>query len=158
MQNITFHKATSADIQTLIDSRVEFLSEYWGNQDLIKESKLRNELKVYFEKSILNESYHSWIAKIENEFAGIGGMVIQQRPGSFRAPDGRSAYIMNMYTVPKFRKMGIATMLLEKLIESGKQAGIYFFELHATKEGESVYIKGGFELHKEPTYRKFIKQ
>ena len=158
MQNITFHKATSADIQTLINSRVEFLSEYWGSQNENSELKLREELKTYFENSLQNKSYHCWIAKVENEFAGIGGMVIQQRPGSFRAPDGRSAYIMNMYTVPKFRKMGIATMLLEKLIESGKQAGIYFYELHATKEGESVYVKGGFELHKEPTYRKFIKQ
>jgi ribosomal protein S18 acetylase RimI-like enzyme len=158
MQNITFHKATPADLQTLINSRVEFLSEYWGNQDELAETKLREELKSYFENSLQNESYLCWIAKADNEFAGIGGMVIQQRPGSFRAPDGKSAYIMNMYTVPKYRKMGIASALLEKLIESGKQAGIYFYELHATKEGESVYVKGGFELHKEPTYRKFIKQ
>ena len=154
MNTITYHKATPNDIQTLIDSRVEFLSEYWGNQDEKIEMKLRSELKNYFEESLHNESYHCWIAKIGNEFAGIGGMTTRRHPGGFRVPEGRSAYIMNMYTVPKYRKRGIATVLLEKLVETGKQLGINFFELHATKEGEPVYAKGGFELHKEPTYRK----
>jgi ribosomal protein S18 acetylase RimI-like enzyme len=158
MSTITYCKATQNDIQILIDSRVEFLSEYWGRQNEDVEMKLRSGLKYYFESSLQNESYHCWIAKIENEFAGIGGMITRQHPGSFRVPDGRSAYIMNMYTIPKYRKRGIATMLLEKLVESGKQLGIHFFELHATKEGEPIYVKGGFELHKEPTYRKIINR
>ena len=83
-------------------------------------------------------------------------MVIQQRPGSFRIPDGRSAFIMNMFTLPEYRKQGIASTLLNHLLEDGKQLGISFFELHATPDGQTVYIKQGFQLHKEPTYRKFV--
>lgn len=156
MSTIDFYKATLNDIQLLVDSRVEFLTEYWGSQGKQAELKLRAELQNYFEQSIRNESYQCWLAKMDDELAGVGGMVIMQRPGSFRVPDGRSAYIMNMYTTPRYRRMGIATQILKKLIESGRQMGITFFELHATKEGEPVYIKDGFQLHKEPTYRKFL--
>lgn len=156
MSVITYQKATLPDIPLLAEARISFLSEYWGNVDEEQSVHLRNELRNYFEYAIQHKIYHSWIAKFKDEFAGIGGMVYQQRPGSFRVPDGRSAYIMNMYTVPKFRKNGIAKNILEHLIKTGNEDGIQFFELHATKEGEPIYVNAGFELHKEPTFRKFV--
>jgi len=62
---------------------------------------------------------------------------------------------MNMYTVPRFRRKGICSMLLEKLTATAKEMGINAFELHATKDGEPVYEKNGFHLHEQPTYRKY---
>ena len=85
---------------------------------------------------------------------GVGGLNIQQRPGSFRVPDGKSGYIMNMYTKPAYRKRGIATKLLDKLIQKGREMGLVYFDLNATKEGEPVYLKYGFTRHDEPNYRK----
>lgn len=155
MPNIIYRQASLTDLQLLIDSRVAFLSEYWGQQPEILETNLRKELALFFEKEIQSQTYICWLALHEGELVGVGGMKISQRPGSFRVPDGRSGYIMNMYTLPAFRRQGIAKTILEKLITSGKAMGLHFFELHATKDGELVYQQNGFELHKEPTYRKF---
>lgn len=153
---IQYHKASMNDLQLLIDSRVDFLKDYWGPQPSETENTLREQLKLYFEKVVKDGSYQCWYATINNEFAGVGAMIIMQRPGSFRAPQGISGYIMNMYTVPKHRKKGIAGTILQKLMQTGEMMNVQFFELHATKEGEPVYIKAGFNLHKEPTYRKFV--
>jgi GNAT superfamily N-acetyltransferase len=61
-----------------------------------------------------------------------------------------------MYTVPEFRRMGISSNILNRLVDTGKEMGITAFELHATEVGEHVYKKNGFLIHNEPTYRKFM--
>lgn len=152
----TYILATQAHIPQLIEARVDFLSDYWGRPEEAAERRLREELAVFFENELAAGTYVSWLALYEGELVGLGGMKIFSRPGSFRVPDGRCAYIMNMYTVPAHRKRGIATELLRRLQQSGAEAGIRFFELHATHEGEPVYVKDGFKLHGEPTYRKFV--
>lgn len=65
---------------------------------------------------------------------------------------------MNMYTVSELRRKGICKTILNLLVEEGKKIGITAFELHATKEGEMVYIQEGFIYHNEPTLRKFLNQ
>ena len=37
--------------------------------------------------------------------------------------DGRVAYIMNMYTLPEYRRKGIAKILFDKLVEEAKILG-----------------------------------
>jgi GNAT superfamily N-acetyltransferase len=156
MKLFSFHRATLEDLSILIDMRVEFLSEFWGQQDSAIVLALRVGLKKYFHEALSNNTYISWYVKSGDAIAGIGGMAIIIKPGSFRVPDGKCGYIMSMYTRPEFRKKGIAAAILEKLVLSGKEEGIKFFELHATKDGEPVYEKGGFSLHTEPTYRKLV--
>jgi GNAT superfamily N-acetyltransferase len=82
-------------------------------------------------------------------------MEIHQQPGNFRNPSGRKGHIMNMYTMPGYRNRCICTTILNKLQETAKEMGITCFELHATKLGEPVYVKNGFKMHGEPTYRKY---
>jgi ribosomal protein S18 acetylase RimI-like enzyme len=81
-------------------------------------------------------------------------MAIWHLPGNFINYEGLKGYIMNMYTLPEYRRKGICTELLKRLVETGMVMGVRSFELHATKEGEPLYIKEGFKLHSEPTYRK----
>jgi ribosomal protein S18 acetylase RimI-like enzyme len=156
MFEIEYRKAGLADVQLLVDTRIDFLTEYWGEQRETDEKNLRLALNDFFEQEISANSYVSWLAIDNENYIGAGGMKITQRPGSFKVPDGWCGYIMNIYTKPDFRRMGIAKTILNKLIETGKEMGIHYFELHATKEGEPVYIKHGFKIHNEPTYRFFI--
>lgn len=152
-KNIRYCKATIEDIHMLIDARVQFLTEHWGKQDESAENALRTELELFFEKHIPSQSYISILAFDEGNLVGLGGMMVQQRPGSFRFPDGKSGYIMNMFTIPAYRKQGIATQILDRLIETGRELGLNFFDLHATKNGEPVYVKYGFHKQTEPGYR-----
>jgi predicted acetyltransferase len=155
MSEITYHRATLNDVGALIDSRVEFLCEFWGEQpsELLKE--FRAQLEEYFSSGIRSNVYISYIARHGSEIAGVGGMVIRHQPGSFRNPSGKVGYLMSMYTVPVFRKRGICTSILNALLNDAKKMGVIMFELHATKEGEPVYRKNGFAIHHEPTMRKY---
>ena len=158
MLNLQYLQATSQHLQLLVDSRVDFMREYLGKQEKTIENKLREELKSFFEREIPALTYISCLAMNGEKLAGVGGMKIIQKPGSFRVPDGKCGYIMNMYTYPEYRRQGIGQTILDKMIETGKAMGINFFELHATKDGEPLYLKANFQLHEEPTYRKFLSE
>ncbi len=71
-------------------------------------------------------------------------MVEHRIPPSPQNPLGRSGYIMNMYTVPSWRRQGIATTILQKLFEVASQRGYRRVSLHALPEAQSIYDKSGF--------------
>lgn len=94
----------------------------------------------YFSKAIQDNTCISFIAKCDEDVAGIGSVHLREMPGNFKNPSGKWGYIMNMYTVPEFRRKGICKNILNLLVEEGKKYGYYAFELHATNDGEKVYI------------------
>ncbi len=156
MNHMTYHKATIDDISTLVENRVLFGLELSGEQKEETIRLVKNHMAVYFLKAITENTCISFIAKCDALVAGIGSMHIREMPGHFKNPTGRWGYIMNMYTIPVFRRKGICKNILELLLNEGEKLGITAFELHATKEGEFVYSQNGFEVHGDRTYRKFI--
>ena len=53
-------------------------------------------------------------------------------------------YIMNMYTNPEDRRLGIAYKTLDMLIRDTKSKGITAISLEATDMGRPLYEKYGF--------------
>lgn len=154
--NISYHKAKQTDIETLVDNRILFALELAGNQKEDAIQALRKQMTNYFSKATVDNSCISIVAKCDGIVSGIGSVHIREMPGNFKNPTGKWGYIMNMYTVPEFRRKGICKGILNLLVEEGIKIGITAFELHATKEGEMVYIQEGFVHHNEPTLRKYI--
>ena len=50
----------------------------------------------------------------------------------------------NMYTLPEFRKRGIASKILDYLVKEAFQREIEYISLEATSSGRTVYEKYGF--------------
>ena len=153
MGDINYVRATDVDIETLVEYRLAFLADITGQHSDEELKVVRKCLENYFSKAINNESCVCWFAKDGQKIAGTGAMTVREQPGSFKNSSGKMGYIMNMYTVPEYRRRGICSELVQLLVKTGNEMGIYNFELHATKEGEPVYQKCGFTKHSEPTYR-----
>ena len=62
----------------------------------------------------------------------------------FEVLNGRTGYVLNMFTVKEYRKHGIGSLLFEKLIQEAKKRNLDKIELHATKDGEPIYRQFGF--------------
>ncbi len=154
MEDLEYSKATATDAILLADSRIDFLTELCGEQLPETTALLRANLEQYFKDAVVTGSYVGILARSEGQLVGTGGMTFREQPGSFRNPSGRTAYIMNMYTIQGFRRKGISTHILKALMDTAMAMGIQSFELHATRDGEPVYQRCGFEQHHEPTYRK----
>ncbi len=155
---IIYSRATLDDLQTIVNLRLVFASEFAGQQTAKAIQELKNFNQEYLERSIQNNSFIAYLARQGSEIAGIGGMVLREQPGNFKNPSGKVGYIFNMYTFPQFRRRGICSHILRLLLEQASRMGIVAFELHASEQGEFVYKQNGFEKHSEPTYRKYTSQ
>ncbi|MDO9578938.1 MAG: GNAT family N-acetyltransferase [Candidatus Cloacimonadales bacterium] len=143
-QITTFRRATLNDIDILIDYRIKFLKEIGQKSTPEAEAALRINLQKYLKKSFKAKTYIVWIAEIENKPVGFGGMVIRSQPGNFQVPNGKIGYILNMYTVPKFRKNGIGNDIIKLFLNDAKELKLDRVDLHATEMGEPLYRKFGF--------------
>lgn len=156
MGEISYHFATIDDLQILVDYRIYFMIDFWGEQDTATEQTLRSSLETYYRKAMSEGTHICWFARDGEKVVSIGGMILREQPGNFRVPSGRVGYILNMYTIPGYRRRGISKNILGRLIASGKEAGMDAFELHATQAGEPLYAQNGFHKHSEPTYRMLV--
>lgn len=150
---ITIRLVTVEDIPTLVRLRIEFFEVLKGPQSHEAKEDLAVHLREYYQSAITKGDCINCLAYCGDEVAGVGSMVLRVQAGHFTNPSGRSGYIMNMYTLPEFRRRGIASRILDELVRVGKDLGIIAFELHATEEGEPVYAQYGFARHHEPTMR-----
>jgi len=141
---VLLRKASVSDIDLMIEYRITFLKEAQGIPSQELESQLRQSLRQYFTRSLINDTFVSWIAEFENISIGSSGMVIREQPGNLEVPNGRTGYILNMFTVKEFRENGIGSLLFQKLIDEAKQRELDKIELHATKDGEPIYRQFGF--------------
>jgi len=147
---ISLRRASMTDIETMVEYRITFLKEAQAIPSPEMESFLKQSLKRYFNRSLKDGSFVSWIAEYENRSIGFRGMVIREQPGNFEVPEGKTGYILNMFTVKEYRKNGIGSLLFQKLIDEAKQKELDKIELHATNDGEPIYRQFGFT---EPHYK-----
>ncbi|NHJ49580.1 MAG: GNAT family N-acetyltransferase [Asgard group archaeon] len=145
----TLRLATLDDIPKLVELRIEFIKEAHQNPFNVDLDNHRNLLTDYFQTQMKDETFLAWIAEDENEnIVAISGLVIVSKVPQLWSPTGKESYIFNMYTIPAWRRKGIGSALLEKLLEESKARGINHVDLHASDLGKAVYEKYGFRPNK----------
>lgn len=152
--HIQLRQASLADTQTIIRMRGLFAEELAGRQPAEAEAIMRASLQEYLE-SELNNTCICWLAESGGAVVSIMMMVLRRQPGSLKNPSGRWGYLMNVYTLPAFRRQGIAAKLLDAITNHTRQLGYTAIELHATRDGAPLYEQAGFIVHAEPTFRKY---
>jgi GNAT superfamily N-acetyltransferase len=83
-----------------------------------------------------------------------GAAIIQRLPGP-STPTGRWGYVQWMATDPEYRRRGLASAVLNAIIEWLEARGIVNIELHATRAGEPLYRAFGFEDPPSPELRRY---
>jgi GNAT superfamily N-acetyltransferase len=98
--------------------------------------------------------YHGFIAETLEGAAVASGAVwlqpVQPRPGIMAGTE--SPYVMSMYTEPEFRGRGLASRLVESMIQWSRHRRYSRITLHASKQGHPVYERLGFADSNEMRY------
>ena len=135
-----YRKATEKDIDSIVEMRINLLIE----EAATIPTDIRAELKEYFSIEI-NKTIVVMLAEEKDKIVATSSVIFQKYPPSFSNKEGMRAYITNVYTMPEYRRQGISTKLLDKLIEEVKKRGISYVWLWATEQGTYLYKKYGFE-------------
>ena len=141
---LDYRKATTDDLDILTKTRIEVLRAANGLDDNTNMSRVEKETRAYYENALANGSHTAYLVFDGDVFIGAGGISYYTVMPTFHNPTGRKAYIMNMYTRPDHRRMGIATKTLDLLIQDAKKRNITFISLEATDMGRKLYERYGF--------------
>jgi len=141
--NYTFRKADLSDIDALVKLRVDFM-EGFGPLDEKGREALGNYSDFLLE-GMTEGSFVQWLAETDGEIAATGSVSFYRLPPTGRRPNGREAYIGNMFTYPAHRNRGLAAKLLRLLAEEARAAGCRAILLHTSEQGRPLYEAFGFE-------------
>lgn len=141
---MTFGQATVANIQELIELRLAYLSDDFGELEPEQVLQLRETLPGYF-KWHLQRDLLAFVARNdEGRMVSCAWLLLVEKPPSPRFPNGRTGVLFNVYTRPEYRRQGLARKVMGKLIEEAYDRQLDVIELHATDDGYPLYQSLGF--------------
>jgi GNAT superfamily N-acetyltransferase len=100
----------------------------------------------WLSKALDDGSYRHWLVlDASGRVAAGGGVLLCPWPANPKDPCTERAVILNIFTEPEFRKRGIARQVMLTILDWIKARGLRSVNLHASKEGQALYEKLGFE-------------
>lgn len=145
----TTRRATLNDLDEFVQLRLELIRETGYLRGDEPSSELLEATRTYLFSNLPTERFIGWVAEAEGCIIGISGLVFFEKPPVEENLSGLEAYIMNMYTLPKWRGKGIATALLQEIIRFVKTTQAKRIWLRTTRDGQHVYQQNGFVFTKD---------
>ena len=131
--------------EELIELRVAYLAADFGKLAPSDEASIRAALPSYFERH-LGHDLVAFVARAEDgRIASVALLLIGEKPANPRFVNGRIGTVFNVYTVPAYRRRGLASRVMAQLLAFAHEQGLDLVELNATDEGYPLYRSLGFE-------------
>lgn len=100
----------------------------------------------WVQRKMESGEYLAWFALAPDGSVAAGaGLWLQEWMPARVGRDSRRGYIINVYTEPRYRRLGLARRLMEILLDWCRQEGIAMAALNASDEGRPLYESLGFK-------------
>ncbi len=142
--DLIYRKAGTEDLDLLVETRIEVLRAANRLSDDTDMKQVEEQSRLYYQEALKDGTHTAVLVFDGDRFAGAGGVSYYRVMPTYHNPEGRKAYIMNMYTRPEYRRQGVAYRTLELLVEDARNRGISDISLEATAMGRPLYEKYGF--------------
>ena len=145
---LSIRLATINDLDELVKLRVIFLDELepFTSKQIYQETL--DKTRDYFTRKISSNELQIWIAEDNNKIISTGSLsTIEMPPTSSHFGGGcMEGYIFNMYTLAAYRKRGLATTILQKMLQYAKDNNYSRVWLMCSDEyAMGVYAKLNFK-------------
>jgi GNAT superfamily N-acetyltransferase len=146
-QHIFLREATITDAAALAHYRLMLFSEIEHEPTPDEAMAFGALCQRTFEDLFQSDSCVAWLAEVPGQQAPVGTLVMLKNPrlptlGDARAVEG---YIINVYVVPAWRRVGIASALMQAAVDYARKTGLARIRLRATEAGQAVYQRVGFK-------------
>lgn len=142
---IKIHQAGINDLDILMEWRMEVLREVFAIPKDQSAAELEEENFLYYQEALLKGDHIACFAYVEEEIAGCGGMCLYREMPSPDNPTGECAYLMNIYTRPRFRGHGVGDTVVRWLVKQAVQRRIPKIYLETSDAGRPLYQEIGFQ-------------
>ena len=137
---VTYKKLTPNELDTFIEMRINQLREEGAKEDI----DLRPALKDYYSRHMSDDTFISWLAVDGEKIIGTSGMSIVEKPPYFGCPSGKIGLLSSMFTDKAYRRQGIASELLSRVVDEARKRGCGTVQITASDMGVLLYTNFGF--------------
>ncbi len=145
--DIVYKKLSENELSRIIKMRIDQLTEEYTSvgRTVPQDVDLENALMDFYIRNLAAGTYVSWLAFDGDKIVGTSGMSFAEKPPYFTCPSGRVGILSSMYTDPNYRRMGIATQLLDRVVKEAKYHGCGTIYITASDMGVKLYESYGFK-------------
>lgn len=142
----SIRRASVDDVEDLVRLRLAMMTEIAGHDDRQREEDvaLADANRVYMRVAMPAGEFVAYVAESGGEIVATSGLRMYRMAPHTGNLGGNAAYVLNMYTVPSWRGRGLASALLERVVQHAREAGAKSVSLRATGAGRPVYERYGF--------------
>jgi GNAT superfamily N-acetyltransferase len=159
MSQFNIRLATPADVEIISWHSARMFQDVGKLPPELFET-FRGQSRDKLQRMLERAEYIGWLASPEDEpdhiVAGAGVHLREVLPyplmksnGEITVAVGRQATIVNVFTERKWRRRGLAALLMKKIIDWSRQTGVESLVLHASDEGRHLYERFGFIVTNE---------
>lgn len=133
-------RAEPADIPDLVEKRIAQLLEEGAQVSV----DLRPALSDHYARHLADGTFVSWVAFACGRMVATSGISIVEKPPYFGCPTGRIGLVSGMYTLPAWRRQGIARDLLCRVVGEARSRCCGAIQITASNAGVPLYQSVGF--------------
>ncbi len=136
-------RATVNDIGGLVENRMSFI---YSIKNIRPPKSFEDLTSKYIKENMENGSLAAWIAVEEGQIVSSCILCITQQLPLPISSNGKIGYVYNVFTIPEYRRKGLALQALGQMKEYAINNGITLLNLTATEDGLNLYKNAGYEL------------
>ena len=147
-QGYNLREATPADISTLVNHRrrmFEDMASAGGTPtDLAALDAMDAAYARHLRVRLVDGAERAWVVEAGHLIVASGAVLLSEwlpRPSDLT---GRLAYLHSVYTLPEYRRRGLARRIVEMAIAFCRTQGLRRLILHASRDGRPLYEAMGF--------------
>jgi GNAT superfamily N-acetyltransferase len=148
-QNFILRLATVDDIPVLVNHRRRMFEDMYALQDVtgdpVRYAAMDEAYAVLLRYEIPTGSTRAWVIDDGGTIAASGALKFTDW---LPRPDGQRrglVYVHSVYTVPEYRRQGLARRILHAMIDYCRDNGWPRLTLHASDMGRGLYEDLGFK-------------
>ena len=145
--DIVYKKLSENELNRIIKMRIDQLTEEYTSSGKTPPEgvNLEEALMDFYKRNLVAGTYVSWLAFDGDKIVGTSGMSFAEKPPYFACPSGKVGILSSMYTDPDYRRKGIATQLLDRVVKEAKAYGCGTIYITASDAGVKLYESYGFK-------------
>lgn len=138
--------AEDADIPALCRLRLAYFDEEFGDLPQEQLSAISAQLPAYFAEHLGRDCIVAAAESPEGEIVANAILMISEKPANPFFPNGRTGYVLGVFTEPAYRGKGIATRMMQLIQDTAKARRLDQVTLSASVMGKRIYEKIGFRV------------
>lgn len=142
--DILIRQASIMELEKLMEWRMEVLHDVFAIPENENTQDLYMANREYYQKSLQSGEHIAIFAEMDGVTIGCGGLCLYREMPSPDNPDGRCAYLMNIYTRKIYRGNGVGNTIVRWLVNYAKEQGITKIYLETSECGRALYEHIGF--------------